>query len=727
MTGRPTQSHADVLIIGAGPAGGSAARRLVNAGMSVVCLEQGHWPDRMAFPGSGPYWEIARRKQWSWEPNIRQRPEDYSIDLGDCDPGSTLMNFNGVGGSTTLFAAIWPRFTPSNFRTRSLHGFADDWPLTYEELLPYYEETDREVGVSGLGGNPAYPSGEDPPLPPLPIQPGGLHMARAYTRLGWHWWPDSNAILSSAYDGRNVCVQRGTCSSGCSEGAKGSADLAFWRHVVAAGGHLITGARVRRLVLDSGGLVAGAEWVDRDGVEHFQGADVTLCAANGIGTPRLLLASACPSHPDGLANGSGLVGRNLMFHPQAGVTGAFEERFGSWQGHAGSWVGSWEFYESDERRGFVGSAKWQLGHTGGPLGHVLPSPRSATWGQEHHRRLAKRLGRSLSQAVTGEELPLEENRIELSTDRSDSDGIAIPKLFYRISENSWQMMAWHCGRLGELMTEAGAIDIETVPMVPHFGHLMGTTRMGNEPGRSVVNRWGVTHQIPNLAVLDGSVFVTSAGVNPTSTICALARRTADYLVQHRSEVPTPSRPRIVPSARWGVDPAVPPEREPVGATDDIAVQDQHAPNDPLLSAQDRQSLIRLADVLIPASGSHPAPSKVGIGDQLLDRVMTCRPDLIDDLRRGLASVPESNLSSWFQTLQTVDSGAHGALSLAIAGGYYLSPEVQRVISYPGQIAMPVRADIYPQYVDEGLLDLVLSRSGRESAERSEVRRKGADC
>jgi choline dehydrogenase-like flavoprotein len=299
--------HADVVIIGAGAGGGVVARRLAEAGLSVVCLEQGEWPDRANYPGATPEWELAAAKQWSSVPSVRNAAADYPVDLTESDLG--VVNFNGVGGGTILYAAQWPRMLPSDFLVRSTDGIADDWPIGYEELLPYYERTDRDFGVSGLGGNPMYPPGDDPPLPPLPIGATGLRVARAHARLGWHWWPQSNAILSAPYDGRHACVQRGTCGSGCNEGAKASTDLTHFPHVVAKGGRVITGARVVRIVTDGASLAAGAEWLDRQGHAHFQRADVVVCAANAIGTARLLLASAADGHPDGLANSSRHVGR----------------------------------------------------------------------------------------------------------------------------------------------------------------------------------------------------------------------------------------------------------------------------------------------------------------------------------------------------------------------------------------------------------------------------------
>ncbi|MBA3288724.1 MAG: GMC family oxidoreductase, partial [Acidimicrobiia bacterium] len=223
----------DVLIIGAGAAGGVVARRLAEAGIGVLCLEQGDRHDRMEYRGTELDWELTARKQWSGSPNIRGLPEDYPVDDADSDV-SPLM-FAGVGGSMLLFAGAWPRLLPSDFRVRTLDGVADDWPLTYAALQPYYERSDRQIGVSGLGGDPAYPSGEDPPLPPLPIGAGGLKVARAHSRLGWHWWPEPNAILSAPYEGRNPCVQRGTCMQGCNEGAKASTDLTHWPVAIANG------------------------------------------------------------------------------------------------------------------------------------------------------------------------------------------------------------------------------------------------------------------------------------------------------------------------------------------------------------------------------------------------------------------------------------------------------------------------------------------------------------
>lgn len=534
-----TDRAADMVIVGAGASGGVVARRIAEAGFGVVCLEQGRWHDRSEYRGDKPDWELTARRQWSASPNVRARPEDYPVNDADADV-SPLM-FSGVGGSMILFAGAWPRMLPSDFRVRSLDGVADDWPLDYDELRPYYERSDRQIGVSGLGGDPAYPAGEDPPLPPLPIGKGGLLLARAHVKLGWHWWPEPNAILSAPYDGRHQCVQRGTCMQGCGEGAKASTDLTHWPHAIRHGATLITGARAQRITTNAKGLATGVDWIDVNGGEHHQPAAVVVLAANAIGTARLLLLSASTTHPAGLANSSGLVGRRLMVHPFANVTGIFDEPLDSWQGHFGCSIESFEYYETDGRRGFVRGAKWGLAPTGGPINAALPARAGeSTWGDAHHLHFRERFGRGASWGVFGEDLPDETNRVELDDALVDSSGLPAPRLVYRVSDNSRRLLDFHIEKASESLLTAGAHRIEVDRLMRFSGwHLLGTARMGDDPATSVLDRWNRAHDVQNLYVVDGSCFVTSGGVNPTSTICALALRAADHMVATRFDRQVP--------------------------------------------------------------------------------------------------------------------------------------------------------------------------------------------
>ena len=176
----------DVLIIGAGASGAAVAWSLAETRMKIVCLEQGDWMSPADYPSNGRDWETRAYGDFSISPNRRKRPADYPIN--EDDSPISVANFNAVGGSTILYAGHFPRFHPSDFHVRTLDGVADDWPVDYATLEPYYAENDRMMGVSGLAGDPAYPP-KEMPLPPLPLGKLGHTLARGFNKLGWHWWP----------------------------------------------------------------------------------------------------------------------------------------------------------------------------------------------------------------------------------------------------------------------------------------------------------------------------------------------------------------------------------------------------------------------------------------------------------------------------------------------------------------------------------------------------------
>ena len=531
-----SEQPVDVLIVGAGAAGAAVAWSLSDTRMHVLCLEQGDWVGSEEYPGLRSDWELGQSGAFALSPNARGRSEDYPVN----DAGSPIAvsMFNAVGGSTILYAGHFPRFHPSDFRVRSLDGIGDDWPLDYRRLEPYYALNDRMMGVAGIAGDPAYPP-KEPPLPPVPLGKLGRKLASGFHALGWHWWPSDSAILTEEYEGRAPCINAGTCLVGCPQGAKGSSDVTYWPVALRRGVELRTRCRVREITLRPDGMADGVVYYDENGVERRQRAEVVVLACNGIGTPRLLLNSRSQQFPDGLANRSGQVGKNLMFHPYAMTTGVFDEPLEGYKGPTGCCLWSQEFYETDRSRGFLRGFTFEASRGFPPVFSALwaYSHGRLPWGDGHHAAYDRVHDRTASLLAICEDLPDPENRVTLDETLTDSSGIPAPKISYKLSENSNRMLAFAVARATEALRAAGASDVMAdAPLQPAGWHLMGTARMGTDPERSVVNEWGRCHDVRNLFIVDGSVVVTSAGVNPTSTIQALALYVADTMKKNLSNL-----------------------------------------------------------------------------------------------------------------------------------------------------------------------------------------------
>ncbi|MFQ5382610.1 MAG: GMC oxidoreductase, partial [Dehalococcoidia bacterium] len=248
--------------------------------------------------------------------------------------------------------------------------------------------------------------------------------------------------------------------------------------------------------------------------------------------PRLLLNSRSKLFPDGLANINGLVGKNLMFHPYASIQGVFDDPLEAYKGPFGCCIMGQEFYETDLSRGFVRGYSMEIIRGMGPMGTALSGMASGAipWGADHHRAFAELFDHSAGMVVICEDLPEEHNSVSLDPDLVDANGIPAPRIGYTLSDNSKKMLEHAVARGKEVLEAAGAKTTSAEAPLPFAGwHLMGTARMGSDPDSSVVNEWGRCHEVRNLFIVDGSVFVTAAGVNPTSTIQALALHVGDSI------------------------------------------------------------------------------------------------------------------------------------------------------------------------------------------------------
>lgn len=334
---------------------------------------------------------------------------------------------------------------------------------------------------------------------------------------------------------------------GCNEGAKWSPDLVLFKDIAKSGHRLVAGARVREIIYDeTKGRVTGAIYIDQNGRERKQMAKVVILCGNTIGTPRILLNSASNTFPEGLANSSGLVGKNLMMHPFGLVMGHFDEDLESWRGPSGQLINTLQFYETDESRGFVRGAKWGGMAAGGPLSskgfvgaEVFKDDGKIEdeWGENWHKMIEEKFGRTALWAIIGEDLPEESNRVEIDPELTDSDGIPAPKVVYKTSENSRRLLDFHADRAVESMEASGAVSTSVMPQMRESGwHLLGTARLGNDPRNSVLDQYGRSHDVPNLFVWDLSSFPTGAGANPTATLMALVHRQATHMVNEARNV-----------------------------------------------------------------------------------------------------------------------------------------------------------------------------------------------
>ena len=508
-------------IVGSGVAGSLIAHEAARAGKSVVILETGKRYD----PLDAALYERVRLQLYPWQ------WEDPERDAFLVDPGMNVRLNNGrvkaVGGTTLHWNAYAPRWQPKDFEMKSRHGIARDWPLSYEDLEPFYVRAERELGVAGGDAPGMPPRSAGYALPPHPYSYSDQHVfIPAFEKAGLTLGYNPMAVASRPYDGRAQCVGFTTCAPMCGSGAKYTGMVHVRKAEATGKVEVRPESHVRRIRLGAGRRVSHVEYVDGSGATQRVEARAFVLAAGGIENPRLLLLSATTGEfADGLANESGLVGRTLMFHTAAGVRARMKERVGGHRIGFGTSI-CWDHHQHMSLPGIGNMLLFQADLQGPmPAAIARESGLTGTALKEHVRN---EYGHNVKIIAEGEMLPDDANRVSLSSTTKDRYGDPVPRISMRMGdfENRTMQRGLEIGT--QIMKLAGATRIWT-DMNPLGGHYMGSTCMGSDPRASVCDKYGRCHGLDNLYLAGSSIFATSSASHPTLTIAALALHTAEHL------------------------------------------------------------------------------------------------------------------------------------------------------------------------------------------------------
>jgi choline dehydrogenase-like flavoprotein len=527
----------DAIVIGTGAGGGVAAGALAAAGKHVLLLERGRW---QTFAETGR--DHLRNQRLSlYGHNAGPGPDhprvvvrrDSSTRVSLPWQDGYQANAATVGGGTRVYGGQAWRFHPLDFRMASTYGVPDgsslaDWPIGYDDLAPYYERIEHELGVAGDASTmthlPSY--ARDYPMGPLPLtRPGALHR-RGAAALGWHTVPVPLALNSTPYHGRPACIRCQHCVGfACPVEAKNGSDNTFIARAIEAGRcQLVTEAMVERIELRDRCAVA-VRYFDADDRHVRAEAEVIVVAGGAIETARLLLHS-------GVTNDH--LGRHLQGHVYAGAIGLFEDLI----------------YDGLGPGVTTATARWSHGNDGivggGMLADdfiVLPAmfwkrslpPDAPRYGVEAKRWMRDNYRRTAEIKGPIQDIPSPHARVTLDPHVKDRWGIPVARLSGTTHPESIRAAAFLHGKAVEWLKASGAIKVwggpPGAPFLSGGQHQAGTCRMGDDPATSVVDRDGRVHGTENLYVADGALHVTNGGFNPFLTIMALAYRTAEGIAR----------------------------------------------------------------------------------------------------------------------------------------------------------------------------------------------------
>jgi choline dehydrogenase-like flavoprotein len=515
MTQHSKDDDSVVVIIGSGAGGGTLANELCQKGVKVVLLEAGKRQSTGTFVND----EWAAFSQLSW---LDMRTTSGSWRVASDFPNLPAWICKTVGGSTTHWAGASLRIQEHEFKARTTYGDIDganllDWPIGLADLEPYYDKAEDKMGVTRTHG-----------IPGLPGNNNFKVMYAGATKLGYkNCHTGRMAINSRPRDKRGSCLQIGFCFQGCKSGAKWSTLYAEIPAAEATGNlDLRPEAQALRIEHGQDGKVSAVVYANSSGDQERQKARAVCVAGNAIETPRLLLNSASSMYPDGLANSSGLVGKNYMRHMTGSVYGVFEEPVNMYRGTTMAGIITDEG-KNDPDRGFVGGYEMETLSLGIPFMAAFLDP--GAWGRGFTEAMDS-YTHMAGMWLVGEDMPQESNAVTLHAADKDAHGLPVPNVHFDDHPNDVAMRE-HAYKQGSAVYDAaGAKRNYLVPPYPST-HNLGTCRMSAEAKDGVCNQFGQTHDIGNLFISDGSQFTTGAAENPTLTIVTLAIRQADYIAE----------------------------------------------------------------------------------------------------------------------------------------------------------------------------------------------------